>query len=123
MKKKKILIVEDEKEIIKMLRIRLSAACDLLEAGNGAEGYDIAVRTNPDLIILDLVLPKLSGFAVLEKLKTNPATKKIPVIILTCLGQEEEKEKGMNLGAIDYLVKTQYTLGEIIEKINKRLRK
>ncbi|MBL7142034.1 response regulator, partial [Patescibacteria group bacterium] len=73
----------------------------------------------PDMILLDLVMPKLSGFEVLEKLRYNPATQDIPVIILSNLGQEKEVSKGKALGAVDYLIKADVHLTEVLDKIGK----
>lgn len=78
----------------------------------------MAKQSNPDLILLDIVLPKLDGFDVLKKLKENPATKDIPVLIISNLGQDAEIEKGKELGAIDYLVKANVDLKEVLAKIN-----
>jgi len=73
----------------------------------------------PDLILLDLILPEIDGFKVLERLKQNQSVRNIPVIILSNLGAKEDVEKGMALGAADYLIKAHFTPAEIIEKVSK----
>ncbi|MDO8436326.1 MAG: response regulator, partial [bacterium] len=76
----------------------------------------------PDLILLDLILPGIDGFEVLAKIKDDPTLSAIPVIILSNLGQQEDVERGLKLGAVDYLIKAHFTPGEIIEKIKNNLR-
>ena len=78
-------------------------------------------KLKPDIVIVDLLLPKIDGFAVLKKIKKEPSSKNIPVIILTNLGEKGDIEKGKKLGAIDYLVKINFTPKEVIEKINTYL--
>jgi len=77
----------------------------------------------PDLVLLDLILPGIDGFEVLAKVKEDPATTSVPVIILSNLGQREDVERGMKLGAIDYLIKAHFTPNEIIDKIKVNLKK
>ena len=93
----------------------------MTSALDGETGLRLAEVQKPDLIILDLILPKLHGFDVLERLKKNQATKDIPVIVLTNLEGINEIEKAIELGATTYLVKAQYTLDEMMEKIRKTL--
>jgi len=93
----------------------------MFSALDGEVGLRLALSENPDLIILDLILPKFDGFEVLKRLKSSPETKKIPVIILTNLEGMEDIDKALELGATTYLVKTQYTLEEVIEKVKKTL--
>jgi DNA-binding response OmpR family regulator len=81
-----------------------------------------AKRKKPDIILLDVLLPKLDGFAVLEKLKEDPATKEIPVILLTNLGQKDDVEKGLESGAADYLIKAHFKPSEVVDKVKKILR-
>ena len=123
MDKKKILIIEDERFVIKALKIEMQEEYDFIEALDGEKGEQLVRLEHPDLVILDLVLPKKSGFEVLEAIKKDSSTKDIPVLILTCLGEEKEKKKGLSLGAIDYLVKTDYRLGDISGIIGKILNK
>ena len=118
----KILFIEDEPH----LQTIFSAALEkekfaVVQAYDGERGLQLAKESKPDLIVLDLVLPKKDGFAVLEDLKKNPETKGIPVIILTNLERSEDIEKTIALGAVTYLVKTNYEIKDIIEKIKKTL--
>jgi DNA-binding response OmpR family regulator len=118
----KILFIEDESALQKAFGdILSSAGYELKSALDGEAGLRMAESEKPDLILLDLTLPKLNGFEVLEKLKNNPKTKKIPVIILTNLESMEGVDKAIELGAMTYLVKAQYKLEEIIEKVKSAI--
>lgn len=122
-KNKKILLIEDDSFLAGMYVTKLGLegfATDL--AGSGEEGLKIVKEKHPDLIILDILLPHLNGFDVLGQLKSDPATKEIPVLLLTNLGQNQDIEKGLSLGAEDYLVKAHFLPNEVIEKIKKILR-
>lgn len=119
---KKILIVEDDKFLLKAYKIKLvQAGFKLYAAEDGEKGVQMAKKYLPDLVILDLMLPKLTGFEFLKRVKKDPKTKSIPVIVLSVLGQKTDWEKAMELGAAEYFIKTDYTLDEIIKKINKFL--
>ena len=116
---KKILLIEDEEVLSRAIAAELkSAGFRVSRAFDGEEGLKQALNIKPDLILLDLMLPKKNGFEVLEELKKSPTTKDIVVIIITALDQDEEIKKGLKLGADDYFVKSQHALGEIIEKVN-----
>jgi len=118
----KILIVEDERDMREILKGMVeSAGHKVITAADGKQGLDLAIKQKPDLILLDIVLPKMSGFEVLEKIKYDPATHETPVIILSNLGQEKEVARGKALGAVDYLVKTSVHLTDILDKIGKYL--
>lgn len=91
-------------------------------ADNGEAGLQAAKKKKPDIILLDVLLPKLDGFAVLEKLKKDPEVKGIPVILLTNLGQKDDVEKGLEQGAADYLIKAHFKPSEVVDKINKILK-
>lgn len=93
----------------------------MAEAVDGEEGIRKCKEENPDLIILDLVLPTLDGFEVLARIKADSKLAAIPVVILSNLGQKSEIERGMELGAVDYLVKANFTPSEIVKKITKIL--
>lgn len=121
---KKIIIVEDEQVLQKALSIELlGAEFQVLSALDGQAGLALIQKEKPDLVLLDLTMPKMPGFEVLKNLKADPATKSIPVIILSNLGQDEDKEKGMSLGAADYFVKSSTDLSVLSEKIKKMLKK
>ncbi len=116
---KKILIIEDESILQKALRnILEEQSYEVVSALNGEAGLNMAISQIPDLVILDLILPKKEGFEVLEELKKNSKTKKIPVIILTNIEKIEDMEKAFKLGATAYLIKTQYKLEELLKKVN-----
>ena len=122
MGKKKIVIVEDDVFILKALQIKLKKQnVDILVANDGVAGLKMVKDEKPDLVLLDLILPKMHGFEVLENLKNDPAVKEIPVIILTNLGQDEEEKKGRELGAIDYFVKANTSLDVIIKRVEEVL--
>jgi DNA-binding response OmpR family regulator len=119
----KILIVEDDRFLRELIARKLrNEGYEVLEAVDGEEGLKRIKEEKPDLVLLDLILPGIDGFEVLAKAKEDPDTAQIPVIILSNLGQREEVEKGLKLGAIDYLIKAHFTPGEIIEKIKNILR-
>jgi len=119
---KKILVIEDDKFLRELITKKISrAGFQALEAVNGEEAIKIIKESKPDLILLDLILPGIDGFEVLSQMKKDTKIKTIPVIILSNLGQKEDVEKGMELGAQDYLIKAHFTPGEIIEKIKTNL--
>lgn len=120
--KKKILIIEDERFLLEMYDMRLTAAgFEVITALEGKEGLHLAVEKKPDLIILDIVLPGVSGYEILRMLKKDPDTKDITVLVFSNLGQEEEIQKGLDLGASDYVVKTDVTPSQLVEKVKKML--
>ncbi len=119
---KKILIVEDDKFLRELIvRKVLNEGFDVSEAIDGEEGIKKIKEEKPDMVLLDLILPGIDGFEVLSRMKQDSALSSIPVIILSNLGQKEDIDKGMKLGAIDYLIKAHFTPGEIIEKIKANL--
>ncbi|PJA02465.1 response regulator, partial [bacterium (Candidatus Gribaldobacteria) CG_4_10_14_0_2_um_filter_36_18] len=110
----KILIIEDDKFLRELIVRKLSQEnFDVVEAIDGEDGIKKVKETIPDLLLLDLILPGIDGFEVLSKIKEEPATASIPVIILSNLGQREDIERGLKLGAVDYLVKAHFTPNEI----------
>lgn len=120
----KILVVEDDKFLRDLLVRKLNEEHFNLEiAIDGSEAINKINDWMPDLILLDLIIPGVDGFEVLKRIKEAPATSKIPVVILSNLGQQEEVERGLSLGAADYLVKAHLTPGEIIDKIKDILKK
>lgn len=120
---KKILFVEDELALQKTLGSKLEKrGYNIFEAMDGEKGIEIAKKEIPDLILLDIILPKKNGFEVLQELRENETTKNIPVIILTNLEGIKEIEQAINLGATTYLVKVNYSLEEVIKKIERILK-
>lgn len=120
---KKILFIEDEPTLQKTLgRALEQEGFEILSALDGEIGITKAKESKPDLILLDLILPKMDGFEVLKRLKENEETKDIPVIILTNLENPEDIEKVLSLGATTYLVKANYDLEEVIDKIKDMLK-
>jgi DNA-binding response OmpR family regulator len=116
--KGKILIIEDDRYISKMYQLKLSLeGYDVQVAENGREGVDKVKEFLPNIILLDILMPELDGFEVLKIVKSDDVTKDIPVLIMSNLGQEDHVEKGMKLGAIGYIVKSQYTPSKVVEKI------
>ena len=119
---KKILFVEDESALQKAFSdILTQAGYKMVSALDGEIGLRLAKSEKPDLILLDIILPRLDGFDVLKRLKEDLELREIPVIVLTNLERIEDVEKAIELGAKTYLVKTQYTIEEVIEKIKKAI--
>lgn len=120
---KKVLIVEDDKFLRELIVKKLrNEGYDVMESSEGEEVIKILKDEKPDLLLLDLIIPGMDGFEILERKKEDPEIARIPVIILSNLGQQEEVERGLKLGAVDYLIKAHFSPGEIIEKINLILR-
>ena len=120
---KKILIVEDDKMISNMYETKLKQeGFDVLLAENGAVGLDLAIKEEPDIILLDVIMPQMDGFMVLQEIRSNPGTKDKPVVMLTNLGTSEDQEKGKQLGATDYWVKASMTPAQVSEKVKGLLK-
>lgn len=121
-KKKKVLIVEDEKFLRDLLNLKLQAeGFAVSTAIEGREALQKIKNDPPQLVLLDLVLPGLDGFEVLKKMRKDPLTAKIPVIIVSNLGQKEEIDRGLLLGANDYMVKANFTPQHIVDQIKRYL--
>jgi CheY-like chemotaxis protein len=119
---KKILLVEDEAALQKNIGgVLREEGYEIISAMDGETGFKLAKKEQPNLILLDLILPKMNGFEVLESLKADEKTKEIPVVVLTNLERMEDLDRALELGAKTYLVKTNYTLTEVKEKIKKML--
>lgn len=119
---KKILFVEDEPNLQKAIsEVLVQEGYKVLGAVDGEEGLAVAQKEQPNLILLDLILPKKDGFEVLKELKADPKLKSIPVIVLTNLEGVGDIEKALELGATTYLVKANYKLEDIIGKIKELL--
>ena len=119
---KHILFIEDESALQKTLgEVLRENGYEVISALDGESGLKLAKTKKPDLILLDLILPKLSGFEVLKQLKKDEETKDIPVIVLTNLEGVGDVEKAMELGATTYLVKANYSLKEVVDKVKTAL--
>jgi len=114
----KILVVEDDKFLRELIVQKLlKEGYTTTEAIDGEEGLKMIKEEKPDMVLLDIILPGIDGFEVLKRAKEDEEIKDIPVIILSNLGQQEDVDKGVELGAKDYLVKAEFTPGEIVEKV------
>lgn len=119
---KKILFIEDEPSLQEVLTSALKKRGFEVEGAlDGASGLALARSLKPDLVLLDLILPKMDGFEVLEKIKQDPAIKETPVIVLTNLENDQDVERVLALGAFNYLVKANYSLDNIIQKIEEAI--
>ena len=119
---KKILVIEDEATLQKALvEILEQSGYEALSALDGEKGWELIEQEVPDLILLDIILPKMDGFEVLKRIKENPKTDRIPVIILTNLGDLNNVQKALELGANTYLVKADFHLDDVLEKIEHTL--
>jgi PAS/PAC sensor hybrid histidine kinase len=120
--KKKILLVEDDASLAAVYRARLELeGFDIKEVHNGEDALSAAVSYRPDLILLDVMMPKISGFDVLDILRNTPDTTNVRVIMLTALSQPKDKERAEKLGADDYLVKSQVVIGDVVERVRHHL--
>ena len=121
---KKILIIEDDPFLSEMYMAKFSQSDFQVEvATDGKKGLEKIKTSEPDLILLDIVLPKMDGFEILKKVKEDSQLKKIPVILLTNLGQKNEVEKGLALGADEYIIKAHFTPTAVVTKVKEILSK
>ena len=117
---KKVLIIEDDDFLVQMYATKLELEnFSVLMATDGAKGLKMVAKEKPDLVLLDLNLPVMDGFTVLEELKKNAETKDIPVLVLTNYGQKDKVVKCLDLGAEDYLIKAHFVPSEVIDRIKK----
>jgi len=117
---KKILIIEDEKILADLLEKKLKEkGYEVSVARDGIEGLDKMRKEKQDLILLDVIMPKMGGFDVLEEMNKDPELKKVPVIIISNSGQPVEIDRALKLGVKDYLIKTQFDPQEVIEKVER----
>lgn len=120
MKNVKILVVEDDRFLSKVYYTKLTKdGFDVILAVEGDEAIRKVKEEKPDVILLDLILPGKNGFEVLEEIKADDEYSDIPVVIMSNLGQEKDIERGRKLGAVDYLVKTNYSINDVISKIKE----
>ncbi|MCK5022008.1 MAG: response regulator [Candidatus Pacebacteria bacterium] len=114
----KIVLIEDDEILSKVIKEELEEAnFKIYSALDGEKGLEMVKAKKPNLVLLDLMLPKMHGFEVLENLKKSLETKQIPVMILTMLGSDDDIKKGLQLGANDYIVKSQHAVGEIVDTV------
>lgn len=119
---KKILLVEDDTALAAVYRSRLELeGFDIREVNNGEEALSAAVEYKPDLILLDAMMPKISGFDVLDILRNTPEMANIRIIMLTALSQPKDKERAESLGVDDYLVKSQVVIGDVVDRVKHHL--
>ena len=120
--KKRILLVEDDTSLASVYHSRLDLeGFDVSDVHNGEEALSAAIDFKPDLILLDAMMPKISGFDVLDILRNTPETGNIKVIMLTALSQPKDKERAEELGVDDYLVKSQVVIGDVVERVKYHL--
>ena len=118
----KILLVDDDRLMVKMYQGKFEDdGYEVAVATNGELGIDKALEFKPDLILLDIMMPKVNGLEMLKRLKEKETTKKIPVILLTNVGSEEDAKHGLSLGAVAYLVKAHYDVKDIVKKVKEVL--
>lgn len=117
-KKKLVLAVEDDTFLAGVHRNKMAKeGFEIVVAGNGREALEFLKTKKPDIVLLDLIMPIMDGFETLKAIKENPETKDIKVVILSNLSQEEDKQRVMDMGALDYIVKANVSFREIIEKV------
>lgn len=120
MEKKQILVVEDETSLRELYRLALEqAGFAVFSASDGEAGFRLAQVERPGLILLDILMPKVDGYHMLKRLKQDPLTKDVPVVIFSNLSQQEEIEKGLKLGAKDFIIKSSITPKELVEKVEQ----
>ena len=118
----KIMVVEDEASLREIYSIRITAeGYDVVSAGDGEEALAVAVREKPDLILSDVMMPKISGFDMLDILRSTPETANIKVIMMTALSADDQRQRGERLGANRYLVKSQVGIEDVINTIHEVL--
>ncbi len=122
--KTKVLIIDDDPYISEMYLLKFrEAGFDVATGADGKEAIEKTESWAPDVLLLDIVMPVYDGFEVLRRLKETGALAKTKVVLLTNLGQREDIERGMKLGAVEYIVKAHFTPSEVVEKVNQLLSK
>ena len=120
--KKLILLVEDDEFLAELYATKLNLeGFEVNLAGDGEKGLKMVKEKKPDLVLLDIVLPKMDGFEVLKKIKASSQVKDVPVILLTNLSQKDEVKRGLDLGADDYLIKAHFMPSEVVKKIKQAI--
>lgn len=121
---KKLLIIEDDEILLRVLVDKFTnRQVEVLSAKNGERGLELALMEHPDMILLDIVMPKMDGLTVLKRLKKDNWGKNVPVIILTNLSDADTVDMAMKLGVYDYLVKIDWTLEDVFAKVENKLGK
>ncbi len=119
---RKILLVEDDDALATVYQTRLQAeGFDIRRVPNGEDALAAALEYKPDLIVLDVMMPKVSGFDVLDILRNTPETANLKIIMLTALSQDSDKERAQSLGVDDYLVKSQVVIADVVDRIKSHL--
>ncbi len=119
---KKILLVEDDDALASVYQTRLQAeGFDIRRVPNGEDALAATLEYRPDLILLDVMMPKVSGFDVLDILRNTPETVNVKVIMLTALSQESDQERAKSLGVDDYLVKSQVVIADVVDRVKRHL--
>ena len=122
--KVKILLIEDEEMLANMYEVKFqNEGFEVVKALDGATGLELSKTVGPDMVLLDVIMPKMDGFSVLKSMREDPVTKDLPVMLLTNLGQDEDIQKGKELGVIGYLIKANVTPAEVVESVKKELAK
>ncbi len=119
---KKILIVEDEESVINILSDKFSQeGFEILKARNGEEGLELALEKHPDLILLDIIMPKMDGITMLNKLREDEWGKEVPVVVLTNLSAADKKTKRVEKEVNEYLIKADWKLDDVVKKVEQEL--
>jgi two-component system phosphate regulon response regulator PhoB len=119
---KRILFVEDDDALASVYLVRLEAeGFEVQRVANGEDALATAISFKPDLVLLDVMMPKVSGFDVLDILRNTPETANLKIIMLTALSQESDKKRAQDLGVDEYLVKSQVVIGDVIQRIKSHL--
>lgn len=119
---KRVLLVEDDDALANVYATRLQAeGLDVRRVSNGEDALASALSYHPDLVLLDVMMPKVSGFDVLDILRNTPDTRNLRIIMLTALSQESDRARAESLGVDDYLIKSQVVIADVVEKIKQRL--
>lgn len=122
MQPKRILLVEDDDALANVYQMRLQTeGFDVRRVANGEDALAAAISYKPDLVLLDVMMPKVSGFDVLDIIRNTPETANLKVIMLTALSQESDKERAQSLGADDFMVKSQVVIADVIDRIRHHL--
>lgn len=118
----KVLVIDDDPFILDMYSVKLrEAGFSVDTAENGETGMEKFKKESPDVVLLDIVMPNLDGFTILETLRKEKSSPQTKIILLTNLGQKEDVERGNRLGADDYIIKAHFTPSEVVEKVKKIL--